>query len=282
METIVQIFSYTFMTRAFIVGALVSLCAALLGLPLVLKKYSMIGDGLSHVGFGALAVATVMNAAPMKVAIPVVIIAAIILLRINENSKLKGDAAIAIISTGALALGVVIMSLGNGSNIDIYNYMFGSILALGKSDVYISIILSIIVIILYIFFYVKIFAVTFDENFSKATGIRTGLYNMLTAVLTALTIVLGMRLMGSLLISALIIFPALSSMRIFRSFKATVISSAILSVVCFCIGLTMSFLYSMPPGASVVCVNIAGFIIYSIAGKLRAVLFRLRKNRQQR
>lgn len=282
MDVIFEMFSYTFMIRALIVGILVSLCSSLLGVPLVLKKYSMIGDGLSHVGFGALAVATAMNAAPMKIAIPVVVIAAIILLRVNENSKLKGDAAIAVISTGALAIGVVIMSLGNGSNIDIYNYMFGSILALSKNDVVISVILSIIVILMYIFFYVKIFAVTFDESFSKATGIRTGIYNTLTAVLTALTIVLGMRLMGSLLISALIIFPALSSMRVFKSFKGTVISSAILSCVCFFTGLVISYIYSTPPGASVVCVNIVGFIIYLIVGKSKAVIFRLRKSRSQK
>lgn len=282
METIIEMFNYTFMIRALIVGILVSLCSSLLGGPLVLKKYSMIGDGLSHVGFGALAIATAMNAAPMKVAIPVVVLAAIVLLRVSENSKLKGDAAIAVISTGALAVGVVIMSLGNGSNIDIYNYMFGSILALSSSDVLISVILSVIVIIMYVFFYVKIFAVTFDESFSKATGIKTGIYNTLMAILTALTIVLGMRLMGSLLISALIIFPALSSMRVFRSFKGTVISSGILSVVCFFTGLVISFIYSTPPGASVVCVNIVGFLIYMIVGKSKAVIFRMQKNRFRR
>lgn len=282
MNDLLQMFSYSFMIRAFIVGSLVSLCAALLGLPLVLKKYSMIGDGLSHVGFGALAVAMAMNVAPMKVAIPVVVIAAIILLRVSENGRLKGDAAIALISTGALAIGVIVMTMGGGSNIDIYNYMFGSILALEKSDVIISTVLSIIVIILYIFFYTKLFAVTFDEAFSKATGIRTGLYNTLMAVLTALTIVLGMRLMGSLLISALIIFPVLSSMRIFKSFKSTVISSALVSIVCFCIGLTISFQWSTPPGASVVCVNIVTFIVYYCIGKVKILLFRLQKNRQQR
>ena len=196
METIAEMFNYTFMIRALIVGGLVSFCASLLGVPLVLKKYSMIGDGLSHVGFGALAIATAMNAAPMKIAIPVVVLAAIVLLRVSENSKLKGDAAIAVISTGALAVGVVLMSFGKGSNIDIYNYMFGSILALSSSDVLISVILSVVVIIMYVFFYVKIFAVTFDESFSKATGIKTGIYNTLMAILTALTIVLGMRLMG--------------------------------------------------------------------------------------
>lgn len=282
METIAEMFNYTFMIRALIVGGLVSFCASLLGVPLVLKKYSMIGDGLSHVGFGALAIATAMNAAPMKIAIPVVVLAAIVLLRVSENSKLKGDAAIAVISTGALAVGVVIMSFGKGSNIDIYNYMFGSILALSSSDVLISVILSVVVIIMYVLFYVKIFAVTFDESFSKATGIKTGIYNTLMAILTALTIVLGMRLMGSLLISALIIFPALSSMRVFKSFKGTVISSGLLSVACFFIGMCLSFIYSTPPGASVVCVNIVGFLIYMIIGKSKAVIFRMQKNRLQK
>ncbi len=269
LNTISDMLSYPFLVRALIVGVLVALCAALLGVSLVLKRYSMIGDGLSHVGFGALAIATALNAAPLKVSIPVVIAAAFLLLRLSESSKIKGDSAIALISTGSLAIGVMVVSLTTGMNVDVCNYMFGSILAMSKSDVYLSIVLSIIVIILYVLFYSKIFAVTFDENFSRATGTKAGLYNMLIALLTAITIVLGMRLMGALLISALIIFPSLTSMRILRSFRSVVICSAVLSVLCFIIGITVSYLYSTPAGASVVVTNIALFAIFSLFGYIR-------------
>ncbi|MFA7674158.1 MAG: metal ABC transporter permease, partial [Clostridia bacterium] len=255
-DIFLEMMSYPFMVRAMIVGILVSLCAALLGVSLVLKRYSMIGDGLSHVGFGALAVATAMNAAPLSVAIPVVVVAAFFLLRLSQNSKIKGDAAIAIISTASLAIGVMAISLSTGANIDVFNYMFGSILAMSSKDVSLSIILATVVMVLYVFFYSKIFAVTFDENFMKATGTKAGIYNMLIAFLTAITIVLGMRLMGALLISALIIFPSLTSMRIFKNFRSVVISSAILSVICFLIGITVSYVWSTPAGASVVCVYI--------------------------
>ena len=214
MNIIFEMLSYDFIVRALIVGLLVSLCASLLGVSLVLKRYSMIGDGLSHVGFGALAIATAMNAAPLKVSVPVVVFAAFMLLRISENSKIKGDAAIALISTGSLAIGVIVISMTTGMNTDVCNYMFGSILAMSKDDVFLSISLSIIVLILFVVFYHKIFAVTFDENFAKATGTNTGVYNMLIAFLTAITIVLGMRMMGALLISSLIIFPSLTSMRL--------------------------------------------------------------------
>lgn len=268
-----EMMSYPFLVRAVIVGILVALCAALLGVSLVLKRYSMIGDGLSHVGFGALAIATAFNMAPLQVSIPVVVLAAFLLLSLSENSKIKGDAAIALISTGALAVGVMVISITTGMNVDVCNYMFGSILALSKDDVVLSIILSIVVLILYVLFYSKIFAVTFDESFSKATGIKAELYNMLIALLTAITIVIGMRLMGALLISSLIIFPSLTSMRIFKSFKSVVISSAVLSVICFLVGIVISYVYSTPAGASVVSVNITAFIIFSATGLI------IRRNR---
>lgn len=216
--------------RALLVGILVSLCAALLGVSLVLKRYSMIGDGLSHVGFGALAIAAVMNWAPMAVAVPVVIAAAFLLLRISGSSRIKGDSAIALISTGALALGVMAVSV-SGMNSDLDSYLFGSILAISEGDVVISVVLAVLVLVLFVFFYNKIFAITFDENFAKATGTRAGMYNMLIALLTALTIVIGMRMMGSMLISSLIIFPALCSMRVFKSFRSVTVCSAIISVV---------------------------------------------------
>ncbi|MDU1414203.1 MAG: metal ABC transporter permease [Clostridium sp.] len=267
-NVIQQLLSYSFIVRALIVGILVSLCAALLGVSLVLKRYSMIGDGLSHVGFGALSIAMALNLAPLQVSVPVVVVAAFLLLRISENSKIKGDAAIALIATSSLAIGVIVTSLTTGMNIDVYNYMFGSILAMSKSDVYTSIILSVVVILLFVLFYNKIFAVTFDENFAKATGTNTNIYNMLIAFLTAITIVVGMRIMGTLLISSLIIFPALTSMRIFKSFKGVVISSAIISIICFVIGIMTSFQFSLPAGASIVVINIVVFTIFYLIGKI--------------
>jgi zinc transport system permease protein len=255
-------FSYTFLVRAVVVGALVSVCAALLGVSLVLKRYSMIGDGLSHVGFGALALATALNAAPLAVAIPVVIAAAFLLLRLSETSKIKGDAAIALISTASLAAGVVIISQTTGMNTDVCNYLFGSILAMNKADVYLSVVLSVIVLVLFVLFYNKLFAITFDETFARAGGVKTGFYNMVIALLTALTIVLGMRMMGAMLISSLIIFPALTSMRIFKKFKSVTICSALISIVCYFTGVVISYLYAVPTGASVVIINIIAFLLF--------------------
>ncbi len=269
MDIIFTMFSYPFLVRALIVGCLVSLCAALLGVSLVLKRYSMIGDGLSHVGFAALAVASVCNAAPLAVAIPVVVIAAFLLLRLNENSKLKGDAATAILCSSALALGVMITSLVDGMNADLSSYMFGSILAMSDTDVILSISLSAVVLVLFVLFYNRIFSVTFDENFAKATGTKTNLFNMLIAFLTAITIVLGMRMMGTLLISSLIIFPAVTAMRVFKRFFSVMICSALLSVGCFMIGMVLSFAFSLPTGAAIVAVNLAAFCVFSIIGKLK-------------
>jgi len=273
IDLLQEMFSYTFLVRAVIVGLLVALCAALLGVSLVLKRYSMIGDGLSHVGFGTLAVATALNAAPLTVSIPVVVLAAFMLLRISENSNIKGDAAIALISTSSLAIGVVVISLTTGMNTDVCNYLFGSILAMSKSDVTLSIALAVVVLTLFVLFYNKIFAVTFDETFAKATGTKTGLYNMLIAFLTAITIVLGMRMMGALLISSLIIFPALTSMRVCKKFKTVTICSAIVSVICFFIGVIVSYVYATPTGASVVLINIVAFLLFwtmnSVKGKVR-------------
>ncbi len=269
LQTLREMLSYTFLVRALVVGLMVSLCAALLGVSLVLKRYSMIGDGLSHVGFCALAMATAMGLTPLMVSIPVVVLAAFLLLRISESSKIKGDAAIALISTSSLALGVVIISLSTGMSTDVCNYMFGSILAMSKSDVTLSIALCAVVLLLFVLFYNKIFAVTFDETFARATGTRAGLYNMLIAFLTAVTIVLGMRMMGALLISSLVIFPALTSMRVCKRFKSVVICSAVVSVVCFFLGLVISYLYALPTGASVVGVNIAAFLLFWAAGLAR-------------
>lgn len=268
-ETLLEMLSYPFMVRAFVVGILVALCSALLGVSLVLKRYSMIGDGLSHVGFGAMAVAAAANAAPLAVAIPVVIVAAVLLLRISGSSRIKGDAAIALISTSSLAIGVMVISMTTGMNTDVYNYMFGSILAMSREDVALSVTLAVVVLALYIFFYQKIFAITFDETFARATGVKAGLYNTLIAVLTAVTIVLGMRMMGALLISSLIIFPALTAMRACRTFRSVTIHAAVISVVCLAAGLLMSYLGGTPAGASVVMANIAALILYSLGGLIR-------------
>lgn len=266
IEVITEIFSTPPLVRAVIVGILVSLCAALLGVSLVLKRYSMIGDGLSHVGFGALAIAAVMNLAPMAVAIPVVIVAAFLLLRLSSNSKINGDAAIALISTGALAIGVMAVSVSKGMNTDINNYLFGSILSVSSQDVIISVVLALAVLLIFVFLYTKIFAITFDENFAKATGIKVNVYNMLIALLTAITIVIGMRLMGSMLISSLIIFPALCSMRVFKSFFSVTVCSAVISVVTFIIGMFISYVLDTPCGASIVCVNIVFFGAFYLFG----------------
>lgn len=269
IENFLSMFTYPFMIRALVVGTLVSLCAALLGVSLVLKRYSMIGDGLSHVGFGALAVAAVCHTAPLAVAIPVVVLSAFFLLRLSENSKIKGDAAIAVISTSALAMGVLVLSLGDGVNTDIYNYMFGSIYAMSGEDVVLSIVLSLIVLVLFVLLYHRIFAVTFDEAFARAAGLRAGMYNMIIAALTAVTIVLGMRMMGAMLISALIIFPALTSMRLFKTFRQVVISSAAVAVVCFLLGITVSYLFDLPGGASVVLLNLAAMLLFSLLSMMR-------------
>ena len=288
---------YKFIQRALLVGTLVSLCAALLGVSLVLKRYSMIGDGLSHVGFGALTVAMALGfvtaeglprflpegvrnaiaalcasiaASPLPFTLVIVVLCAFLLLRLSGTSRMRGDSAIALISTSALALGVVVTSMTSGMNVDVYNYMFGSILAMSASDVWLSVILSAAVLILFILFYPRIFAVTFDEAFARATGTPARLYNRLIALLTAVTVVIGMRMMGTLLISSLIIFPALTSMRVFSSFKAVTVSAAVISVACFLLGLMLSCVYSIPTGAGIVGVNLLAFLAFSCVGAARA------------
>lgn len=268
MDILAEMLSFGFITRAIVVGVLISLCAALLGASLVLKRYSMIGDGLSHVGYGALAVAAAFNLAPLQVAIPVVVVTAFFLLKLSKNSRLNGDALIAIISCSALSVGMIVVSVFE-VNIDVNSYMFGSILALQQEDVILSIVSSLFVIILYVLFYNKIFAVTFDENFSKATGIKTGLYNGLIALLTAVVTVVGMRLMGALLISGLIIFPSLSAMRICKSYRGVTVFSVIISILCFITGLIVTFYLPVPTGACIVVTNLAAFLICAVIGKIR-------------
>lgn len=275
MSIITEIFSYSFLRTPLIVGILVSLCAALLGSVLVLKRFSMIGDGLSHVGYGALCVAAAAGIAPLKIAIPVVIIAAFFLLRISRNSRINGDSAIALISGTAIAVGVLTVKLAGNVNIDVGSYMFGSIVAVNKSDVIISIVLSAVVLLLYVIMHNGIFSVTFDESFAKATGTKVSFYNTVVAILTAVTIVVGMRLMGAILISSLLIFPSLTAMRFFRSFRGVVICSAAVSAIGFFLGFVAAYRFDLPTGASVVAVNAIFFVLFSIAGKIKQ---RVKKN----
>ncbi len=265
-----EMLTYPFMQRAFLAGILICVCASLLGVSLVLKRYSMIGDGLSHVGFGALAVASALHLAPLAVTIPVVILAAFVLLRLGENGKLKGDAAVAMFSTGALAVGVMVVSLTTGMNADLNSYLFGSILAMSRNDVVLSVALAVVVLILYLLFYNQLFAVTFDPVFARATGVRTGFFNVLLAVLTAVTVVLGMRMMGALLISSLIIFPALTAMRLCRHYRSVILTAVCLSVSGFVLGMTVSFLFATPAGASIVVVDIVFYGIFAALGAVRS------------
>lgn len=266
--------SYSFVRYALIAGVLISLCAALLGVSLVLKRYSMIGDGLSHVAFGAMSIAAVLSLAPMTVAMPVTIVAAVVLLGLNSNGKIKGDAAIAMISVGALALGYLLLNaFQTASNVsgDVCSTLFGStsILTLSVSDVWLCVGLAILVILTFVVFYHKIFAVTFDEEFARATGTNVRAYNILIAVVTAVVIVLAMNLVGALLISALIIFPALSAMRVFKSFRAVMASAAVISVLCSVLGILASVIYGTPVGSTIVAADIVVFAAFSLAGRLR-------------
>lgn len=250
-----EMLTYTFMQRALVAGVLISLCASLLGISLVLKRYSMIGDGLSHVAFGALSVASALNASPLFVAIPVVAATSVVLLALGESKKIKGDAAIALISSGSLAIGIIVVSK-SGLNTEMWNYLFGSILGLSNQDVWISVALSVFVIASYIVLYNRIFAVTFDESFSRGVGIRVRAYNVALAILSSMVIVIGMRLVGSLLITSLIVFPALTAMRWGKSYKAVTILSGLISIVTTVVGISLSYIYAIPTGASIVMVGV--------------------------
>ena len=267
--SLLEMFSWPFMQRALVAGVLVSLCCALLGVSLVLKRYSMIGDGLSHVSFGALAIAVALGVTPLYFSIPVVILAAFLLLRMAGSPHWNSDAAIAATSASALAIGILVISRTSGMTTDVDNYMFGSVLAMTAADVALSVALSIAVLTLFVLFYHKLFAVTFDESFSRATGLKVDRYNTLLAILTALTIVLGMRMMGAMLISSLVIFPALTAMRLFKSFRGVVVCAGVTSVGCFCAGLTASALLSTPVGASVVAANLALFLAACLLSALK-------------
>lgn len=263
MIAIIQdMLSYSFMVRALIVGLVISFCASLLGVSLVLKRYSMIGNGLSSVGFGATGVAVAVGWAPLSVSLPIVIVAAFLLLQLNERSKIKGDSAIALISTSAMAIGVMAIFMSKGLSTDVCNYLFGSILGIKQQDVNISYWLSGLVVALFVLFYNRIFAVTFDEGFSAATGNHVSAYKALISLCTALIVVIGMQMMGSLLITSLIVFPAITAMRLCKSFRSVIVVSAILSVICFFVGMVVSYQYNTPTGASVVIANIVTLGIF--------------------
>lgn len=274
IEKLILYFQYPFVWYALIVGIMIALCSSLLGVTLVLKRFSFIGDGLSHVAFGAMAVAAILNFSnDMFFVLPITIICAVLLLRTGQSTEIKGDAAIAMISVGALAIGYLLMNIfSTGPNLsgDVCSTLFGStsILTLTIKEVRLCLILSILVVVIFILFYNKIFAVTFDENFAKATGIKSDLYNLLIAVITAVIIVLAMNLVGSLLISALVIFPALSAMRIFKSFLSVTVCSVVLSVLCAFIGILISIVAGTPVGSTIVTTDISAFVISYIIGKI--------------
>ncbi len=272
IEKIILYMQYPFVRYAVIVGVLIALCSSLLGVTLVLKRFSFIGDGLSHVAFGAISIAAVFDVSnDMMIVLPITVLSAVLLLRTGQNAKIKGDAAIAMISVGALAFGYLIMNVfSTSSNLsgDVCSTLFGStsILTLTQKEVNLCMVLSIAVVIIFILFYNKIFAVTFDENFAKATGTKADAYNLIIAIIIAVIIVLAMNLVGSLLISALVIFPALSSMRIFKSFKMVTIFSAVLSVVCSFLGIIISILAGTPVGSTIVTTDVAAFAICCLVG----------------
>ena len=264
-----EMFSYPFMQRALLVGLMIAICAALVGVSLVLRKNSMIGDGLSHTAFSAFALATVLGLTPLYFALPIVIAASFFVLRLSQNKKMHGDAAIAVLSASSLAIGTMAISLSKGVNIDLNSYLFGSILSVSWSDVLLSAILAVVIILLYLFAYHRIFAITFDEEFAKSVGIKTKTYDAIFAAICSIVIVLGMRLLGSLLISSLIIFPTLTAMRLCRTFKGIVFASVVISAIAFVAGLIFSYLLATPTGATVVIANLVAFILALLIEKIR-------------
>lgn len=268
MSEFLSLLSYPFMYRALIVGVLVSLCAALLGVVLVLKRYSLIGHGLGEVGFAALSLALALDLPPLAVSIPLVVAASFLIMYLSQRSGTSGDIAIGILATASLSFGVIVTSLTRGFNIDVTNYMFGSIIALSKTDVWLSVALSVVVLALYALLFNRLFAITYDEVNARATGINVTLYQFVLSFLTAVTVVLGMRMMGTMLISSLIIFPAMIARRLAASFRGMVLTAAGVSVVCFLIGLYLSYQLSLPTGACVVAVNLLTLVVSMAVSRL--------------
>lgn len=269
LEKFLEMWQYQFMVKALVVGVVLAVTAGLIGVSLVLRRKAMIGDGLSHVGFGAFAIATVIGVMPLQMALPIVILAAILILQVNQKSKVDADALIAMLSAGALAVGTLVISVVKGVNTDINNYLFGSILALDDFDVVVGVIFSLVVILFFVVKYHEIFAMTFDENFAKSIGLKTERLNTIFAILCAVVVVLGMRLVGALLISSLIIFPTVTVMQVVKSFKAVVISSVVVSVFCMVMGIIFSYFVATPTGATIVIFNAMAFLVAKVVEVLR-------------
>ncbi len=268
MSEILTLLDYTFIQRALICGIAISLCAALIGVVLVLKNYSMIGHGLGEVGFASLTLAVALNLPPLYISIPLVIIASFVIMFISQKKGESGDITIALVSTGALAIGIIITSISTGFNIDVANYMFGSILSMSKSDVIISVLMSLILVIVFVLFYNRLFLITYDEVFAKTRGINVTTYQFLISLITAIIVVLGMRMMGTLLISSLIVFPAYISKGLTKSFKELVIASAVISIICFVLGIIISFFINLPTGASIAIIYIVLAVISKLVNKV--------------
>lgn len=264
LEKFLEMWQYQFMVKALVVGVVLAVTAGLIGVSLVLRRKAMIGDGLSHVGFGAFAIATVIGVMPLQFALPIVILAAILILQVNQKSKVDADALIAMLSAGALAVGTLVISVVKGVNTDINNYLFGSILALDDFDVVAGVIFSLVVILFFIVKYHEIFAMTFDENFAKSIGLKTERLNTIFAILCAVVVVLGMRLVGALLISSLIIFPTVTAMQVVKSFKSVAFTSVVVSVICMVGGIIFSYFVATPTGATIVIFNVMAFLVAKV------------------
>ena len=264
LEKFLEMWQYQFMVKALVVGVVLAVTAGLIGVSLVLRRKAMIGDGLSHVGFGAFAIATVIGVMPLQFTLPIVILAAILILQVNQKSKVDADALIAMLSAGALAVGTLVISVVRGVNTDINNYLFGSILALDDFDVVVGVIFSLVVILFFFVKYHEIFVMTFDENFAKSIGLKTERLNTIFAILCAVVVVLGMRLVGALLISSLIIFPTVTAMQVVKSFKAVVFTSVVVSVFCMVMGIIFSYFVATPTGATIVIFNVMAFLVAKV------------------
>lgn len=271
VQSITEAVQYDFILKALLVGSLIAICCSLLGVFLVLKKFSLIGDGLAHVSFASVAIALLFSASPLLVSIPMAILASFIILKLNEKADLHGDAAIGLVSSFAIAAGVLIASLANGFNVDLMSYLFGSILVISDADVIISIILSTVVILLVFLFYNNLFAITYDEEFARVIGLNTRFMNYLIAVLTSITIAIGIRIVGTMLISSLIVFPTVTALQISKGFKGTMLISAIVSVLCVIFGVFISYLFSLPTGAAIVMLNAVIFIVFFCIKRLNII-----------
>ncbi|OGO80544.1 MAG: ABC transporter [Clostridiales bacterium GWC2_40_7] len=271
VEGIIEAVQYDFILKALLVGSLIAICCSLLGAFLVLKKLSLIGDGLAHVSFASVAIALLFSASPLLISIPMVILASFVILKLNEKADLHGDAAIGLVSSFSIAAGVLIASLANGFNVDLMSYLFGSILVISNMDVIISMVLSALVILMVLLFYNNLFAITYDEEFARVAGLNTRLMNYLIAVLTSITIAIGIRIVGTMLISSLIIFPTVTALQISKGFKGTMVISAVVSVLCVIFGVFLSYLFSLPTGAAIVMLNAAIFLVFFCIKRLNVI-----------